>query len=87
MSIEMHHETIPEAIPGDNIGFSCKGLAKKDVRRGDVVGHATNPPTIAKDFTATVQVIRHPSAIAIGYQSGFTNQFTGAVALGFQSGF
>jgi len=67
MSIEMHHETIPEAIPGDNIGFSCKGLEKKDVRRGDVVGHAAKPPTIVKDFTATVQVIRHPSAIAVGY--------------------
>ncbi|MHA2357157.1 MAG: translation elongation factor EF-1 subunit alpha [Candidatus Heimdallarchaeaceae archaeon] len=67
MSIEMHHEEIPEAIPGDNVGFSCKGLSRKDVRRGDVVGHVSKPPTIAKDFTATVQVIRHPSAIAAGY--------------------
>ncbi|MHA1401243.1 MAG: translation elongation factor EF-1 subunit alpha [Candidatus Heimdallarchaeaceae archaeon] len=67
MSIEMHHETIPQAGPGDNIGFSCKGLSRKDVRRGDVVGHVTSPPTVAKDFTAQVQVIRHPSAIAAGY--------------------
>ncbi len=67
MSIEMHHESIPKAEPGDNIGFSCKGLSKKDVRRGDVVGHAKNPPTVAKEFTAQVQVIRHPSAIAAGY--------------------
>jgi elongation factor 1-alpha len=67
VSIEMHHEEIPEAIPGDNIGFNCKGLSRKDVRRGDVVGHVSKPPTIAQDFTATVQVIRHPSAIAVGY--------------------
>ncbi|UJG42682.1 MAG: translation elongation factor EF-1 subunit alpha [Candidatus Heimdallarchaeum endolithica] len=67
MSIEMHHEQIPKAEPGDNIGFSCKGLSKKDVRRGDVVGHATKPPTVAAEFTAQVQVIRHPSAIAAGY--------------------
>ncbi|MHA1203368.1 MAG: translation elongation factor EF-1 subunit alpha [Candidatus Heimdallarchaeum aukensis] len=67
MSIEMHHEQIPKAEPGDNIGFSCKGLSKKDVRRGDVVGHVSNPPTIAAEFTAQVQVIRHPSAIAAGY--------------------
>ena len=67
MSIEMHHENIAQAIPGDNVGFSCKGLSKKDARRGDVVGHASNPPTIAKDLTATVQVIRHPSVIAVGY--------------------
>jgi len=67
VSIEMHHEDIPEAIPGDNIGFNCKGLSRTDVRRGDVVGHATKPPTVAKDFIATVSVIRHPSAIAVGY--------------------
>ncbi len=67
MSIEMHHEEIPEAIPGDNIGFSCKGLSKQDVRRGDVVGHSKKPPTIAKEIVATVQVIRHSSVIAVGY--------------------
>ncbi|MHA1686866.1 MAG: translation elongation factor EF-1 subunit alpha [Candidatus Heimdallarchaeaceae archaeon] len=67
MSIEMHHESIPEAVPGDNIGFSCKGLSRKDVRRGDVVGHSSNPPTVAQSFLAQVQVIRHPSAIAPGY--------------------
>jgi elongation factor 1-alpha len=67
MSIEMHHEEIPEAIPGDNIGFSCKGLSKQDARRGDVVGHVKKPPTIAKELVATVQVIRHPSVIAVGY--------------------
>ncbi len=67
MSIEMHHETIQEAMPGDNVGFSCKGLSKKDVRRGDVVGPASNPPTVVKDFTAQVIVIRHPSVIAQGY--------------------
>lgn len=67
MSIEMHHEEISEAIPGDNIGFSCKGLSKQDMRRGDVVGHKTKPPTVAKDFIAQVQVIRHPSVVAAGY--------------------
>lgn len=67
VSIEMHHESIPEAVPGDNVGFNCKGLAKKDVRRGDVVGHASKPPTVAKEFVATVNIIRHPSAIAVGY--------------------
>jgi elongation factor 1-alpha len=67
MSIEMHHEEIPEAIPGDNIGFSCKGLSKQDAHRGDVVGHEKKPPTIAKEIVATVNVIRHPSVIAVGY--------------------
>lgn len=28
-SVEMHHESIPEAIPGDNVGFNVKGLSVK----------------------------------------------------------
>ncbi|MCS7118819.1 MAG: translation elongation factor EF-1 subunit alpha [Archaeoglobaceae archaeon] len=66
-SIEMHHEPIPEAYPGDNIGFNVRGVAKKDLKRGDVAGHPTNPPTVVKDFTAQIVVLQHPTAIAIGY--------------------
>lgn len=66
-TIEMHHEQIPVAEPGDNIGFSVKGIGKKDVRRGDVVGHVTNPPTVAEEFQAQVIVMRHPTVIAPGY--------------------
>ena len=35
-SIEMHHEEIPQAVPGDNVGFNVRGVAKGDIRRGDV---------------------------------------------------
>jgi len=66
-SIEMHHESSPEAIPGDNIGFNVRGIAKKDLRRGDVAGHKTNPPTVAKEFTGQMVVIQFPSAISVGY--------------------
>ena len=66
-SIEMHHEPIQEAYPGDNIGFNVRGVAKKDLRRGDVAGHPTNPPTVVKDFTAQIVVLQHPTAIAVGY--------------------
>jgi elongation factor 1-alpha len=66
-SIEMHHEPIPEAYPGDNIGFNVRGVAKKDLKRGDVAGHPTNPPTVVKDFTAQIVVLQHPTAIAVGY--------------------
>ncbi len=66
-SIEMHHQQIEKAEPGDNIGFNVRGISKKDVRRGDVVGHLTNPPTVAKEFTARIFVIWHPSAITVGY--------------------
>ncbi|MDD2778220.1 MAG: translation elongation factor EF-1 subunit alpha [Methanocellales archaeon] len=70
-SIEMHHEEIPEAIPGDNIGWNVRGIGKGDIRRGDVCGHPDNPPTVADEFTAQIIVLQHPSAITVGYTPVF----------------
>ncbi|MBC7129358.1 MAG: translation elongation factor EF-1 subunit alpha [Thermoplasmatales archaeon] len=70
-SIEMHHEQIPQAEPGDNIGANIRGISKKDVRRGDVAGHVDNPPTVAKLFTAQIMVLNHPSVITVGYTPVF----------------
>lgn len=54
-SIEMHHQSVTEATPGDNIGFNVRGLSVKDLRRGAVVGHLKNePPAQAVDFVAQV---------------------------------
>jgi len=67
-SIEMHHEQLPEAVPGDNIGFNCKNISVKDVRRGFVCGDAKNdPPKGAADFTAQVIILNHPGQIQQGY--------------------
>ncbi|GFO97634.1 elongation factor 1-alpha [groundwater metagenome] len=66
-SIEMHHQEIKEALPGDNIGWNVRGIEKKDIRRGDVCGHTDKPPTVAEEFTAQIVVLQHPSAIAAGY--------------------
>ena len=46
-TIEMHHEQLQSAEPGDNIGFNLRGISKDDITRGDVLGHVNNPPTIA----------------------------------------
>ncbi|MCX6777894.1 MAG: translation elongation factor EF-1 subunit alpha [Candidatus Micrarchaeota archaeon] len=70
-SIEMHHQPLTQAGPGDNVGFNVKGVDKKDVRRGEVVGTASNPPTVVQDFTAQVVVLEHPTAIAKGYTPVF----------------
>eukprot|EP00796_Vickermania_ingenoplastis_P013569 gene13568-biopygen176 len=43
-SIEMHHETLPEAVPGDNVGFNVKNVSVKDIRRGNVCGNSKNDP-------------------------------------------
>jgi len=70
-SIEMHHETLPQAVPGDNVGFNVRGVAKTDIRRGDVAGPVDNPPTVAKTFTAQITVLNHPSVITVGYTPVF----------------
>ena len=70
-SIEMHHESIPKAEPGDNIGFNIRGIEKTAIRRGDVAGHPKAPPTVVKEFTARVAVLQHPTAIAAGYTPVF----------------
>lgn len=66
-SIEMHHQEIKEALPGDNIGWNVRGVEKKDIRRGDVCGPTDRPPAVADEFTAQIVVLQHPSAITIGY--------------------
>jgi len=66
-SIETHHTKMDKAEPGDNIGFNVRGVEKKDIKRGDVAGSPTAPPTVADEFTARVVVIWHPTAISVGY--------------------
>ncbi len=70
-SIEIHHQQIDKAEPGDNIGFNVRGVSKADIKRGDVAGHPDNPPTVAKEFTAQIVVLQHPSVIAPGYTPVF----------------
>ncbi len=66
-SIEMHHKPLQEAEAGDNIGFNVKGVSRKDIKRGDMVGHLDNPPTVAEEFIGQIFVIHHPTAIGQGY--------------------
>jgi elongation factor 1-alpha len=70
-SIEMHHQQLQQAIPGDNVGFNIKNVDKKDIKRGDVVGPASNPPAVASEFTALIIVLQHPNVIARGYTPVF----------------
>ena len=70
-SVEAHHEQLSQAVPGDNVGFNVRGLEKKDIARGDVIGHVNNPPTVAKEFEAQIVVLSHPTAIPVGYTPVF----------------
>jgi len=70
-SIEMHHEQLKQAGPGDNVGFNVRGIEKKDIARGDVLGHVDNAPTVASEFTAQIVVLNHPSVMTVGYTPVF----------------
>ena len=67
-SVEMHHESLPEAVPGDNVGFNVKNVSVKDIRRGNVCGDSKkDPPKGASTFFAQVIVMNHPGQISSGY--------------------
>ena len=66
-SIETHHTQMDSAEAGDNIGFNLRGVDKKSIHRGDMIGSSDNPPSVAKEFEAQIIVIHHPTAMAPGY--------------------
>jgi elongation factor 1-alpha len=67
-SVEMHHEQIPEGLPGDNVGFNVKNVSIKDIRRGNVCSDSKNDPAKeAASFNAQVIVLNHPGQIGAGY--------------------
>merc|ERR1712098_293269 len=67
-SVEMHHEALVEAVPGDNVGFNVKNVSVKELKRGFVASDSKNDPAKeAADFTAQVIVLNHPGQIQAGY--------------------
>ncbi|CAF1678654.1 unnamed protein product, partial [Adineta ricciae] len=67
-SIEMHHEALEEAVPGDNVGFNVKNVSVKELRRGFVASDIKNDPAQeTANFTAQVIVLNHPGQIGAGY--------------------
>lgn len=66
-SVEMHHEALTEALPGDNVGFNVKNVSVKDIRRGNVAGDSKNdPPQEAASFTAQVGISKGTRPSALG---------------------
>ncbi|MBI1971697.1 MAG: translation elongation factor EF-1 subunit alpha [Candidatus Aenigmarchaeota archaeon] len=81
-SVEMHHKQLTQAEPGDNVGFNVRGISRDQIKRGDVVGKPDNPPTVAKEFTAQIIVLNHPTVITKGYTPVFhchTSQMAGEI--------
>merc|ERR1711977_53559 len=64
-SVEMHHESMPEATPGDNVGFNVKNVSVKEIRRGNVASDSKNDPAKeAVDFMAQVIIMEHHACMA-----------------------
>ena len=67
-SVEMHHESLAEAVPGDNVGFNCKNVSVKDIKRGYVASNNADDPAKGCDtFSAQVIIMSHPGQIQNGY--------------------
>jgi len=67
--IEMHHKSVPEAKPGDNVGMNVKNLDKQNMPRGGDVMIYKKDTTLSavKSFNAQIQVLDIPNEIKIGY--------------------
>merc|ERR1711992_479241 len=67
-SVEMHHETLDQAVPGDNVGFNIKNVSVKELKRGFVASDSKNDPAKeAASFVAQVIIMNHPGQISQGY--------------------
>jgi elongation factor 1-alpha len=67
-SVEMHHEQVEQAMPGDNVGFNVKNISVTDIKRGFVASDSKNDPaTDTETFKAQVIVLNHPGEIRNGY--------------------
>jgi len=67
-SVEMHHEQLEQAGPGDNVGFNVKNVSVKDIRRGMVASDSKKDPAMpSATFDAQVIVLDHPNKIMAGY--------------------
>jgi len=67
-SVEMHHEQLTQAVPGDNVGFNCKNVAVKDIKRGFVASdNKDDPAKGCESFIAQVIIMSHPGQIQNGY--------------------
>jgi elongation factor 1-alpha len=66
--VEMHHEKLDQAMPGDNVGFNVKNVGIKDIKRGYVASNTKDHPAReVSSFHAQVIIMNHPGQISNGY--------------------
>jgi len=81
-SIEMHHEQLTQALPGDNVGFNIKGIARNEIIKGDVIGHPKDAPKIVESFVAQTFILKNLSKPGANQPSGMAKGYAPIVHLG-----
>merc|ERR1712166_815591 len=68
-TVEMHHQRVDFASPGDNVGLNIKGLDKNNMPRGGDVMVYKKDTTLGQtsEFNAQIQVLDIPNEIKTGY--------------------
>merc|ERR1712007_46601 len=68
-TVEMHHQRVDFANPGDNVGLNIKGLDKNNMpRSGDVMVYKKDTTLgQTREFDAQIQVLDIPNEIKVGY--------------------
>merc|ERR1712094_10119 len=68
-TVEMHHQRVDFANPGDNVGLNIKGLDKNNMpRSGDVMVYKKDTTLgQTRAFDAQIQVLDIPNEIKCGY--------------------
>ena len=82
LSIEMHHEQLAQAEPGDNVGFNIKGIARSDILKGDVIGHTKDAPKIVESFVARTFILKNLSKPGANQPSGMAKGYAPIIHLG-----
>jgi len=82
-TIEMHHEQLSEARPGDNVGFNIKGIPRNEIIKGDVVGYpGADEPKIVDTFVARVIILKDLSKPGSNQPTGMTKGYAPIIHLG-----
>jgi elongation factor 1-alpha len=67
-SMEMHQQSLSQAVAGDHVGLHCSNIDAKEIKRGYVISNSQEDPVRAcESFKAMLIVMFHPGRIHSGY--------------------
>ena len=67
-SVEIHHESLTEAVPRDNVEFNVKNVSVKDIKGGYIPSNSKEVTGVS-NFAVLVIVLNHLGQGSNGYSS------------------